>query len=567
MSTTATSRRRRLAAVVAPVAAAALLLTGCNANERANDAAASASPTAVERGGTLRILTSATSVNWDPAMSQSLAITSLGLVERRLTAWKTDAEGNTTVVPDLATDTGTPSEDGKTWTFTLKDGLAFEDGTPITSADVKYSVERSFAPELSGGLSYHKSLLEGAEDYTGPYQGQELDSIETPDDKTIVFHLNSAYGDWPWIVSMPAFSAVPQGKDDPATYSTQPVATGPYRVAETVEGTSITLERNPEWDADTDEARAAGPDSIVFELGQDATVAAQRLIADSGEDQNAFGANFVPAAQLAQVQGGPAADRLVTSGPGALAYLAINTQAAGLDDVDVRKAISLAVDRNAYRVASGGEIAGDFASTLITPGIPGREEYETLFDDVEPSGDPEQAQQLLAGAGWDGRELRFVVKDDEASLAQAQAIQQGLQRAGLKVAIEPQADEVYTQTVTQGDGSGYDLTLGSWQPDFPSANGNIQPLFASSQIGGGGYNLARYSNPEVDDLIAQATAETDPEKAGTIWSQADRTIAADAPVVPLIYTKNSFLHGSKVVNFRIPDFPAYPNYLQTSLEQ
>jgi peptide/nickel transport system substrate-binding protein len=568
MSTTASPRRRRLAAVVAPLAAAALLLTGCNANERANDAASSSSsPTAVQKGGTLHILTSATSVNWDPATSQSLAITSLGLVERRLTAWKTDGDGTTTVVPDLATDTGTASDDGKTWTFMLKDGLKFEDGSPITSKDVKYSVERSFAPELSGGLSYHKALLEGADKYTGPYQGQELSSIETPDDKTIVFHLNTAYGDWPWIVSMPAFSAVPQAKDDVDTYATQPVATGPYRVAETVEGTSITLERNPEWDESTDEARSAGPDSVVFELGQDATVAAQRLIADSGDDQNAFGANFVPAAQLAQVANSPAKDRLVTSGPGALAYLAINTQAAGLDDVDVRKAISLAVDRNAYRVAAGGEIAGDFASTLITPGIPGREEYPTIFDGVEPSGDVDQAKQLLASGGWDGRELRLVVKNDDATLAQAQAIQQGLQRAGLKVTIVPQAEDVYTQTVTQGDGSGYDLTLGSWQPDFPSANGNIQPLFASSQIGGGGYNLARYSNPEVDELIAKATGTTDPEEAGTVWAQADQTIAADAPVVPLIYTKNSFLHGSKVVNFRIPEFPAYPNYLQTSLEQ
>lgn len=558
-----TRRRPARRTAVAGLAVTTLLaLTACNANSQP-----AAESTSVETGGTLRILTSSPAVSWDPASSQNLAITTLGLVERRLTSWKTDADGSTEVVPDLATDTGTPSDDGATWTYTLKDGLRFEDGTPITSADVKYSVERSFAPELSGGLSYHKGLLEGADEYGGPFQGKELDSIETPDDKTIVFHLDSAYGDWPWIVSMPAFGAVPEGEGDVETYATEPVATGPYRVAETVEGTSVTLERNPEWDQATDEARTAGPDSIVFELSQDETVVAQRLIADSGDDASAFGATFVPPAQLAQVQQGPAKSRLVTSGPGALAYLAINTEAEGLDDVDVRRAISLAVDKNAYRVASGGEIAGDFATTLVTPGIPGREEYSNGVNDVAPEGDVEEAKALLDDAGWSGRELRLVVEDDAPTLARAQAIQQGLERAGLKVKIVPQAEDVWTETTTQGDGSGYDLTLSSWQPDFPSANGNIQPLFHSSQVGDGGYNLARYANPEADDLIERATEQTDLDAAAALWVEADQLILGDAPVVPLIYTKNSFLHGSKVENFRIPDFPAYPNYMQVSLAQ
>ena len=561
---TRTTTRRRSVGAVSAVAALALVLTACGANER--DDSATGSTDAVQQGGTLHILTSAPSVNWDPATSQNLAITTLGLVERRLTAWQTNPDGSTDVVPDLATDTGTVSDDGKTWTYTLKDGVTFEDGTPITSQDVKYSVERSFAPELSGGLSYHKSLLTGGDDYAGPYDGKQLDSIETPDDKTIVFHLDSAYGDWPWIVSMPAFGAVPEDKDDVSTYTTSPVATGPYTVAETQEGTSVTLERNEAWDQATDEARTAGPDSIVFELGQDESVVAQRLIADAGEDQNAFGATFVPAAQLAQVQNDPGAkERLVTSGPGALAYLAINTEAEGLDDAAVRQAIQYAVDKQAFQVASGGAIAGDLATTLITPGIPGREEYD-LYP-AEPSGDPDKAKQLLADAGWKDRTLRLVVPDDAPTLAKAQAIEQGLKRAGLTVKIVSQPSDVWTQTVTQGDGSKYDLTLSSWQPDFPSANGNIQPLFASSQIGDGGYNLSRYSNADVDALIEQATQETDPDAAAGIWAQADKAILEDAPVVPLIYTKNSFLHGSKVQNFEIPDFPAYPNYLKVSLAQ
>lgn len=551
------------------LAAIAVGLVGCNANSKSNpspSAGTTGSQAPAAKGGTLRILTGSTSVNWDPAISQSLAITSLGLVQRRLTGW--DTSGATTkVVPDLAADTGTASDGGKTWTFKLKPGLKFEDGTPIKAADVKYSIERSFAPELSGGLGYHKSLLVGAESYKGPFQGKQLDSIETPDDTTIVFKLNAPYGDWPWVASTPAFAAVPKAKDNIKTYTSAPVATGPYKVAKTVEGTSITLDRNPNWSQDTDPVRVGGPDQIIFQLGQDATVAAQRLIADSGDDQSAFGAGFVPAAQLAQVQSGPAKSRLVTSGAGAVAYLAINNQAEGLTDVKVREAIALAVDRKAFLVAVGGEISGEYASTWITPGIAGREEYDFILTGIDPSGDAAKAKAKLTEAGWKNRELKLASADDSVSLAESQAIQQGLQRAGFTVKIVSMASDVLTQALTQGDGSKYDLAISSWQPDFPSPNGNIQPLFDSSQIGGGGYNVSRFKNAEVDALIAKATGTTDPAEAGKVWAQADKAIGAAVPGVPLVYTKNSFLHGSKVAGFKIPSFPAYPNYLQVTVAQ
>ncbi|SDC65456.1 peptide/nickel transport system substrate-binding protein [Sanguibacter gelidistatuariae] len=562
------SLRQTALKTAAAAAVVAIALTGCNANGDKNadsSTGTQGSTTDTVAGGTLTILTSATEVNWDPAESQNLAITTLGLVERRLTTWGVEPGKPGVVVPDLATDTGTVSEDGTTWTYTLKDGLFFEDGTPITSADIKYGIERSFAPELSGGLSYHKSLLEGGDTYTGPFAGAELPSIETPDDKTIVFHLTSAYGDWPWIVSQPAFAPVPEAKDDVATYSQQPVASGPYRVAETKSGVSITLERNDKWDKATDDVRTAGPDQIVFSLGQDATVTAQRLIADSGADKNAFGATFVPPAQLAQVANNASAkERLVTSDAGALAYLAINTERDGLDNVKVRQAIQYATDKQAFQVASGGETGGALATTLITPGIQGRVDFN-LYE-APAGGDVDKAKALLAESGWDpaSRELILVSEDDSVSLSKAQAIEQGLERAGFKVTIKPEAQLAATQTLTQGDGD-YDLNVSAWQPDFPSANGNIQPLFDSSQIGNGGWNIARFSDPAVDALIAQATAEIDPVKAGAIWAQADEAIMAASPVVPLVFTRNSFLHGSNVENFYIPSFPAYPNYLKASL--
>lgn len=540
--------------------AGAMAVTACSAGD-SNTGSAGNEPTAIE-GGTLTIYTTAEDMSFDPATSQSLAITSLGLNARRLTAWSVSPDATTEVIPDLATDTGTPSDDGKTWTFTLKDDLAFEDGTPITSEAVKYGLERSFATELSGGLTYHKAVLEGAEDYAGPFDGKHLDSIETPDDKTIVFHLNRAYGDFPWVASTPAFAPVPLDSGDPASYAQAPVASGPYSVSSYKAGNEIVMTKNPEWDPATDEARAGGPDEIVFKLAQDSSVVAQSLIADREDSKNSFLATFVPPAQLVQAQNDPkVGDRLVTSGPGALEYLALNTESEQLQDPQVREAIEYAVDKTAYLTAKGGEISGDYATTLITPGIAGREDFSLYGDD--PAGDVEKAKELLAEANATDLNLRLVIRDDQ--VAAAEAIQQGLAKADIEVTIQTLDSAAWSAEIPAGDGTGYDLTLSSWQPDIPAASANIQPLFASDQIGNGNYNLARYSNPDVDAAIEAALSITDPDEANAAWVEIDKQILADAPVVPLVYSRNSFLHGSGVANFEIGEFPAYPNYLTVTL--
>ncbi|MTD54392.1 ABC transporter substrate-binding protein [Amycolatopsis pithecellobii] len=539
------------------------LLAACNANEQQSGQAI-----AVSSGGTLYVLYDLTSQRLDPAKSSSLAITMSGLIHRRLTAWQTPANGPATVVPDLATDIGRASADGRTWTYTLKDGLKLSDGTPITSAEIKYGIERSFDAAFSGGLGYHKTLLDGGSTYRGPFSGGELASIETPDPKTIVFHLARSYGDWPWIVSMPAFAPVPKGKGTDANYDSGPVTSGPYQVASYTKGVEIRLTRNPNWDPHTDLARTGLPDTIVVQLGQDTGVTAQRLLASAGNDAYAFGAAFVNPAQLAQIRTNPAAkNQLVTSKSGALAYLALNTRRGPLANVKVRQAFQYAVDKTAYQIATAGnaELAGPVATTLITEGITGREVFD-LYP-APPGGDVAKARQLLAEAGYPNgiENLDFPVSTANNKADLAQAIQAALQRAGIQAKLRPLDDDAWTAIATGNDDNAYDLTLSTWQPDFPSANANIQPLFGTSEIGNGGYNLSRYSVSEVDTLIAQAQGTVDPAAAGKLWAAADRRILQDSPIVPLIYTRNSFLHGAKVGDFAIGEFPAYPNFLQVGL--
>ncbi|WP_370948904.1 ABC transporter substrate-binding protein [Amycolatopsis sp. cg5] len=539
------------------------LLAACNANPT-TPAAGSAE---VAKGGTLYILTDLSVQQLDPAKSQNLAITALGLVHRRLTSWKIEEGKPATVVPDLATDTGRPSDDGKTWTFTLKDNIHYADGTPIVAADIKYGIERTFAAAFTGGLAYHKKLLVGAENYKGPFEGAELASIEVPDPKTIIFRLAQPYGDWTWIASTPPFAPVPKGKGTDASYTEKPIASGPYQVASYTKSVEVKLSRNPHWDKGTDEARGGLPDEIVIQLGQQTDVISQRLIADAGNDKSAFAASFVAAAQLAQIQGNQAAkQRLTTSKSGALAYLALNVRRPALADPKVRQAFQYAVDKASFQIASAGsaELAGGLATTLITEGIAGREVYD-LYP-APPGGDVEKAKQLLREAGHaDGiGPLDFVVYNSNNYPKKAEAIQAALLRAGIKTELRVMDSEAWEALVTGNEGT-FDLTLTSWQPDFPSANGNIQPLFATKEIGNGGYNMSRYSNPEADRLINEAQGTVDPVAAGKIWAKADRLILQDAPVVPLIYNRNSFLHGSKVGNFVIGGFPAYPNYLQIGL--
>jgi peptide/nickel transport system substrate-binding protein len=556
---------KRITRAVAVAAALALAAAACNANNQST--AGDGSTAAAEAGGTFHVLSTSKEISLDPAKSQNLGTSTIHLVLRGLTSWKTSPDKAAELVPDLATDTGQVSDGGKTWTYKLKPGLKYADGSPIVAADIKYGVERSFAPELSGGLGYHKSLLIGGDKYTGPYKGAQLASIETPDDTTIVFKLNKPFGDWPWVVSMPAFSPVPKKSDtDPAHYGEDPVASGPYQVKSYTPGSKLELERNPNWDKSTDEARTGLPDSIVIDMGLQADVVNQRLIADAGDDKFAAATGVsVPAALIPTVSGNPAVkSRVATSPSGALQYLAMNTKRGPLANPEVRKAIQYAVDKQAVQVAEGGpEYGGEIATTLITPGIDGYQKYD-LYQ-APPQGDPEKAKSMLAAAGVSNLNL-VLAADNATGLGVAQAIQQGLKRAGITVTIRPLDTEPLTDLIT-GNKPDFDLTVSSWLPDYPSALGNLQPLFASSEAGNGGYNISRYSNPAVDAAINAATAESDQTKAAAAWGAIDKQVMADSPVVPLIYARNAFLHGSKVQNFYLPPYPPYPNVLIVGLSK
>lgn len=549
----------------AAVMAAGLAACGGSGTGSGQGAGSASATSPVQQGGTLTILDSATTLTLDPAQSWSLAVTSSGLLWRRLTTWKIDPSGTPEVVPDLATSDGTPSDGGRVWTYHLKNGIYFSNGQPITSYDVKYGIERTYATALSGGLNYQKPLIAGTTGYTGPFSGKQLSSIKTPNSKTIIFDLNKPYGDWPWVVSTTSMAPVPSGKAPAASFGHHPITSGPYAVQSYTPGVSAVLVRNKYWKSSSDPYRSGGPAKIIFKLNQDPTVEAQTLISDGPSAQDAFGADFVPPAQLAQVENDPSVkSRLVTSSPGALEYLALNMQSPKLKNAKVRQALEYAINRQAVIVASGGPVAADPATTLITPGIQGRVSYDMY--PAGSSGNPAKAKSLLAQAGASNLTLTLATPNDPISTAISQAIQQAYQSAGINVQIKSLSAAAWGALVTGNSPSGYDMALSSWQPDFPSAMDNIEPLYASSMIGNGNYNVSRLSDPHVDSLINQAMGIVNPVAAGKVWVQAGKAIMTDAAVVPLVYNKNSFLRGSGVTNFYIGEFPAYPVYTAVSLK-
>ncbi|MDI6099561.1 ABC transporter substrate-binding protein [Actinoplanes sp. NEAU-A12] len=525
-------------------------------------------PAFAPRGGTLTLLHTGAELVLDPARVTSAPVTQAALVLRRLTGWDAPPGEPPKLAPDLATDTGQTTDGGLTWTYTLKPGLRYEDGTPITSADIKYGIERTFAPEVTLSLAYHKTLLTGGDTYRGPATGAGLDSIETPDARRVVFHLRTAYPDWPWVTSTSAFTPVPRGNDDPRTYAARPVASGPYRVGASEPGKRVVLERNPYWDRTTDPLRDAGPDRIVLEMGLTEAAQFDRVAADTGTARDTIALGMIPADRAARARQEPAVRRrLVHSEPSFLSYLALNNRRGALRELKVRQAMQYAMDKAAYRRLLDGVNTLEPATTLIPPGMAGRVGYD-LYP-AGPSGDVATAKRLLAEAGHPALRLTMRVEDRPIALARARIVRRALARAGITVEFRKIRSEAWLPTIRSGD-TDFDLQIWGWTPDFPSPASSLQPLFGSREVpggAGGGMNITGYADPEVDAAMERALAEPDQRRALAQWAALDQRIMRDAPVVPLLFQGVTVLHGSNVRGLSLTSSPNYVNFLRVSLKR
>lgn len=550
--------RRPVAALAVVAVLAALGLTACGSSSTS----AGNGQGAAVKGGTIYDLDNSDIDNLDPARSYNLATSTIHLLVRSLTTWKVQAGSHQiTVVPDIATTTGDSSNGGRTWTYHLKSGIKYADGTAISSQDIKFGVERSFSSILSGGPNYASQWLIGGTAYHGPAHGKQLSSITTPDSKTIVFHLNRPIGDFPYLTSFAQFSPVPTSAGVNLTYGNKPMSTGPYKVSSFQHGKQLVLVRNDQWSQSTDPVRTARPDKWVFQLNLEDTIINQRLLTSRGIDADAIGLHtqldgptLVKASQQASSR-----QRITSANNGSLTYLAMNTTSPKLKALSVRQAIEYAVNKKAVQAGAGGpSIAGKIATTLIAPGISGYQNYNAY--PAGDSGNPAKAKQLLGG-----KKLSLDLAVENTQTNQAEAIRQSLSQVGITVTVQPYTPTTYYNLVGQTKKEP-DLVLASWTPDWPSASTMLPPLFDGRQIyPTNNYNLSQLNVPAINRAMDTAAGETDEQTAAAMWHKIDVSLMKHAPVVPLVYQKSTFIFGKNVTGTVLPQYPGYYDVLTMGL--
>ncbi|WP_424211927.1 ABC transporter substrate-binding protein [Streptomyces sp. BI20] len=574
-------RRRAAALAVSLVLAGGAVACGPETGtDKAADGAPAGNPGkpgTPQKGGTLTVLNAEAQSDFDPARLYTSGGGNVpSLVFRTLTTRnRENGPEGAKVVPDLATDLGRPNADATEWTYTLKDGLKFEDGTPITSADIKYGIERSFAAELSGGAPYLRDWLVGGEDYQGPWKdgGKGLDSVVTPDAKTIVFKLRKPEGDFPFLATQTQFAPVPKAKDTGVTYEEHPFSSGPYKVVRNEnDGERLTLERNPHWDPATDPERKAYPDKVDVRSGLDPAVINQRLTTSAGPDAAAVttDTNLGPA-ELARVGSDKAlAGRVGTGHFGYVNYLAFNPKVAPFDNPKVRQAIAYAVNRTSVVNAAGGSALAEAGTTFL----PERAAFGHLAHDPFPAGatgNPTKAKELLKEAGHpDG--LTITLTHNTKANRQtgpeiATAVQQALAAAGITVKLEGLEDAAYNKRRQDAkDTPGFFLSR--WGADWPSGGPFLAPIYDGRQIvtEGSNYNHAQLDDPEVNKEIDEIAKLTDLKAAGARWGALDKKIADQALSVPLFHPVYKRLVGKDVKNVVISDWTGVLDISQVSVK-
>ncbi|WP_448609144.1 ABC transporter substrate-binding protein [Geodermatophilus sp. URMC 60] len=510
-------------------------------------------------GGTLRVVTGEVD-NLDPQRSYLPGVWNLmRLYTRTLVSYSSEPGRTGELEPDLATDLGTTPDGGLTWTFTLREGVRFETGAPITSRDVKYGIERSFASDVVvGGPTRVVELLDDpANPYAGPYQDETpgrlgLASVETPDDRTLTFRLRSPQPDLPYVMALPSSSPVPADSDTGADYGRDPVSSGPYVVATRDDVTGIVLERNPEWDPATDGVRTALPDRVVVRTGLTGVERDQALLAGSADvDISGTGIQAPTTARLGEDSGGdvPLGDRIDEVTNNVVRLLALPTDVAPFTDPACRAAVAAVVDRTAVQEVLGGPAEAVPTSRLWPRGVADGPE------ETDPAADPAAAEEALATCGQaEGFDTVLAVPDSATGVAVAEEVAGQLSRIGIRAQVRPlDAPSFYATEVGNPDrvrDNGIGIVLATWTADFPTPGSFLVPLVDGRSVSSvGNTNFARLADPAIDGLIDAARAAAgDPGAARATWREVASAATATGAYVPLAESRVQLLAGQRLRN-------------------
>ncbi|GAA4230778.1 peptide/nickel transport system substrate-binding protein [Streptosporangium album] len=506
-------------------------------------------PEGVVRGGAVTMIDRDDFSHLDPAQVYSNTEANFGLlIARTLTGYKRVAKGDYKLVGDLATDAGTPSDGGRTWTFTLKDGVKWQDGTPITSQDVKWTIERTFAPFITQGPTYVQQWLTEVDHkkaYQGPYDGKHLENVETPDDKTVVFRFKAPHADANYALAMGGYGIVSKAGDTKQKYDQEPVSSGPYVIKAHAVDKSMDLERNPSWDPATDPIRGGYPDTWHLEFGQEALQVTDRLMADAGPDKTAF--TFyspTPPERLQQVLGDPAlTPRLMRSPSPYGNYYYFNLDR--MKDVKIRQAVNYAWPSKQIQQIYGGPAAVALPTTILNENSTlGYTSYDLFGRQANPGGDIAKAKELLAQSSNPAPTIVYAYNQTPLQERITVAIKNALEKAGIKVVAKPLDRKTYYDSIGLVKNE-FDMYWGGWGADWPSGSTVLPVIFGP--VADGASNYSHLNDPALKKEMAKITAMTDLDEANAAWMALDKKV--QETITPLVVAENriaNMLHGSKV---------------------
>ncbi|MEO7129940.1 MAG: ABC transporter substrate-binding protein [Dermatophilaceae bacterium] len=518
-----------------------------------------------KKGGILTVPYESTPANFDPSDQYYVdTIAILGITHRTLTSYAF-RDGKSVLVPDLATDLGKVSEDGLTWTFTLKDGIKYEDGAPVTAADVVYAIKRSFDKDLAADApTYQRDFFKGGADYLGPFAGDKnWKGVEATDDKTVVIHLEKRFESLPYFAAYPQFSPIPEAKDTKKNYTLHPLATGPYKFDKYTPGSELTLVRNDQWDPNTDPARNAYLDGYDFKFGVSDVKAQTSILASNGVDATSMNWSPLDSSLAAQVEG-PNKDQFV-EGPSSCVFT-INMDVNKIP-LEVRKAVAVAYPFDSLRKA-GGQSTHSYTpgTTFIPPQIPGWVDYKGVdgFDGTG-DGDPAKAKEMLKAAGKENFELIYYYTNDSDIAQKTNEVRkQALEKAGFKVTDKGVPNKERRTLAGKLDAPTNMLqSPAGWCFDLPAADSIFPPMVASVALSQGGTGWGNLADKSIDAEIARIQALSI-EEQGPEWGKFDKMLFEKfLPAIPYQYDKANFVFGKKVKN--VVNDPNHGNPVMTQI--
>jgi len=527
-------------------------------------------------GGTLRLVTGGVD-SFDPARSYSpSAWNIMRLYTRQLVTFAAaPGDAGARLVPDLATGLGRTADRGRTWTYTLRAGLRWDDGRPVTSLDVKYGIERLFASDLlPGGPTWAVGLLDDRKaPYDGPYRDRAkgrlgLRSIATPDSRTIVFHLVRQFAGWDWVLALPASSPVPAARDTGAMYGAHPASLGPYRVLPADDRGVVSFVRNRYWSRTVDPIRRALPDRVELATGVLPDERDRRLLAGA-VDADVSGSGLQPDGAARAMADPATTARLDAPTTGTVRFVAMPASVPPLDDVHCRRAVQYALDKAVVKEALGGEYAAALATTLWPRALPGYPAAAPYPSGPGNHGDPDAARAELARCGRPtGFRVTLSSVDEGRGMVVARETALALGRVGIQVALrgyprgEFLSSVVGSPAVVKQEKLG--LIVSDWSADFPSPYAFLVPLLDGRSVRAtASPNLAGVAGQDIERAVDAAGASTDPIQADAAWRQVELLGMRDASYAPIVEDRALLLGSARLRNGYV--HPAFHGYDVVSL--